>query len=125
MFDLTGMYIIDPNTGCWNWNESFLSSGYGQIHVGKNSLRAHRIAYIQAKGDIPSNYDVHHKCENKKCINPEHLEAVKHSKHKSLHTRIKCKKGHVFTEESVYIGNDGRRRCKPCAIERSRKQIHF
>jgi hypothetical protein len=37
---------------------------------------AHRIAYEDAKGEIPEGYTIDHLCRVRNCINPEHLEAV-------------------------------------------------
>lgn len=62
---------------CWEWRGS-LSKGYGQIKVNGRPLRAHRMAYEVAKGDIPEGMHILHSCDNPKCCNPAHLRPGTH-----------------------------------------------
>ena len=66
--------IIDELTGCWNWQGSCNSSGYGQITVDKVYYTTHRYSYILHKGDIPQGLLIRHMCHNTKCCNPDHLQ---------------------------------------------------
>jgi len=62
--------------GCWEWQKSCGSHGYGNIATGGNrNETAHRVAYEMFKGDVPSGLLVLHSCNNRKCCNPEHLRA--------------------------------------------------
>lgn len=45
------------------------------------------MAYWFAYGEIPEGHVIHHRCENKRCVNPDHLEAVLASRHLSNHGR--------------------------------------
>lgn len=68
-------YEVDPETGCWLWLGSTMY-GYGRCsHKGK-SHQAHRVLYERHKGPIPEGLQIDHLCRNKRCVNPDHLEAV-------------------------------------------------
>lgn len=66
-------YIIDPITGCWNWNGVLNCNGYGVKRYKGDKWLAHRLYYTRFKGQIPPGYLVCHKCDNPKCCNPSHL----------------------------------------------------
>lgn len=63
--------------GCWNWTGQ-QKKGYGVVVKYGSWFFIHRIFYVAHYGEYPLL--VHHKCNNKLCCNPEHLEGASHSK---------------------------------------------
>lgn len=69
-------YLVDRDTGCWVWQRYVAPDGYGRMGRSGKKRLAHRVYYERAKGEIPQGFHVDHLCGNRKCVNPDHLEAV-------------------------------------------------
>ena len=66
--------IIKDISGCWLWIGSRLITGYGQLGPNKTGERyAHRVSYVMANGPIPDGKTINHKCDERSCVNPNHL----------------------------------------------------
>ena|SRR5215475_7549639 len=118
--------------GCWIW-QGAKTRGYACIGIGK-IYYAHIIAYELAGNPAPPpKHELHHKCQQRACINPEHLELLSSTEHRRISIEARglksaCKHGHPYTEGSFYTSYASgylQRRCKICqreAISRSRQR---
>jgi hypothetical protein len=65
--------------GCWFWQAGTYPTGYGMVAIGRHAdgrqlnSYAHRVSYVLAKGPIPAGMVVLHRCDQPRCVNPDHL----------------------------------------------------
>lgn len=123
---------VEKTETCWLWIACLNRDGYGLFGFERKVWRAHRLVYTKLVSPIPSGLEIDHLCRARACVNPAHLEAVKH--HENVRRgelknvkggKLFCEKGHAFTPENTYLNTHAgqlRRRCKLCKSNYQKKR---
>lgn len=119
-------FTVSPS-GCWIWLRALDKNGYG-VTSSKTlgARRAHRVSYEHFVGAIAKGLVIDHLCRVRSCINPSHLEAVTQKTNIARTPRCTathCKRGHLYTADSVYICPRGKKNCRYCMKIRVAKYL--
>jgi len=127
IYDVLSRLDITDGNSCWIWTGG-KCNGYGSTTLKSKSYLVHIIVYEYFMGPVPEGLDLHHKCENSLCANPNHLESLTRKDH--IHKgnspfavnarKTHCIHGHEFTFSNTYVTPDGRRQCVECKNKHSR-----
>ena len=107
-----------PELGsCWIWTGFICKHGY-PLYGAK---RAHRLILQLSDVVIMPHQDVHHKCNNRICVNLNHLE-VTNTEHRGFPNKEKthCPRGHVYS----HTNSRSQRVCIKCQRMYRRNSYH-
>lgn len=113
--------------GCIEWTAHINRGGYGYTTFRRCGCTASRLAFWLTHGYVTAGWHVHHKCHNRRCVNPKHLIEVTRevNQHDIWQVHVPtthCPRGH---ERAVH----GRKNkhgwwvCRRCARDRQRAQV--
>ena len=118
----------EPTSGCWIWLGQ-RDGRYGRVRYsqkyGRHRCHAHRVVYELLIGNIPTGKELDHRCRNRYCVNPQHLEPVFHYENimrgESLQARNarkeRCPRGHLY---DITVNKGLGRWCSCCRQEWNR-----
>ena len=69
---------VEMQGTCLVWLGAKTDRGYGNIRVEGKTVGVHRAMYEASAGPIKPGAVIDHKCRNRLCVEPSHLQAVTH-----------------------------------------------
>ena len=128
--------VVNPVTGCWEWQGAPHGGGYGRIKIKGKEYPIHRFVYTLLVKPIPARLTIDHVkargCRSRMCCWPAHLEPVPRGVNSNRgdgptgrnSRKARCGNGHKYTPENTFIRKDGRRDCRECMRDRARQDYY-
>lgn len=78
---------VEKTADCWLWKGSMSPRGYGRcnVYAVPHLRQAHRVAWVLSGRSLSPGLALHHRCHNRACVNPAHLEAMTLREHGRMH----------------------------------------
>lgn len=99
--------LLDKTDTCWLWLGDINGNGYGRLQYMNKRMLAHRVSYLLHYGKFNKNMYICHKCDNPKCVNPDHLflgtqkDNMSDCSNKKRHTYGEKVKSAVLKKEDI------------------------
>jgi hypothetical protein len=75
-------------TLCHVWQGSHSGNGrgggYPRMSLDGHTVAVHIVSFTNKNGLVPGKKQIDHKCNNRMCVNPDHLQMVTHKKNQKL-----------------------------------------
>src|SRR5687767_6523141 len=96
-------WVEFPQSGCWEWGSTKIYSGYAQFKVGGRNHFGHRWIFERLVSKVPSGLELDHRCRNRGCVNPWHLEVVTRTEQMLRTRKTHCWHGHPLSGDNLYV----------------------
>ncbi len=93
----TGFFIDGKPSPCHLWagptSGEGRGGGYGRMCLDGQTVAVHIVSFTHYFGYIPSKKQIDHRCNQRRCCNPQHLEIVTHLQNQRRRSKRAKQKG--------------------------------